>query len=95
MVADLWELDMAPFHHELHNGGLYGRFPFDCTCEIRIHDFSKLRGQGQFSGKKIYPVGRKLLGSEITEMFVMLRMNAKFYKYFERARTQKVAFATS
>lgn len=35
------------------------------------------------AGKKIYPVGRKLLGDDITEMFVMLRMNVKFYKYFE------------
>jgi hypothetical protein len=83
MVYDLWDMDIAPYYHKLILDGKFGFIPklaLSILGECIAASYVERVNSG---GKKILKVGRKLLGLNVCEMLVMLRMNADFYKYFE------------
>lgn len=90
LIKDLWDVDMAQFYRKLDGAGKYSMLPHMALAETGSTLSASYVERVNSAGKKVMPKGRSILGDDICEMTVMLRMNEKFFLRFEEQHQAKL-----
>ena len=95
MLYDLWDLDLAPYYHQLDESGAFGYIPKLALTLLGAAISASYVERVNSAGKKVYPVIRKMLDLNVCEMLVILRMNREFFTCFEKQHPRLLLELTS
>ena len=90
VIFDLWDVDMGNLYMRPIDDGKYGFVPYIALCNNGSCLAASYVQRVNPGGKMIYPEGRKLLNLKVCEMLVVLRMNHKFFKHFEKTHEKEL-----